>query len=441
MKKSAFSFYLLLSFVLCWGEFAAAQPAPVTLEEILQRPGLWQSGAPELEAELLPKGFEWTSAAKDSLRAAHPKLTLGGLKVYECLLRLSNGKPDALTVIFYNRGDAGDLSKEDFDAKLQEVQTMLSGLLGSAPIERGRDATSAVKAEGVVWKSPDSVSTLEWSVTKELKSRNIPFRAEFIRLVHEPAGTTTAKIGATPPPSVKDAVKSFTGRDKVEKLADGDVFLPSVPMVDQGQKGYCVVASVERVMRYFGAEVDQHELAQIANTKTDGGTSPSAMVDSLKKLTMRLGVKVKEVYPFDFSDFLKLVEEYNRQAKREKLPPVQMGSRVVDIEDCYRQMNVDVLKSLKLKKNADFGKFQRDIQRSIDEGIPLLWSVKLGLISEAGIPQTAGGHMRLITGYNPITKDLIYSDSWGMGHEKKKMSMEDAWVITTSIAVIQPTGT
>jgi len=120
---------------------------------------------------------------------------------------------------------------------------------------------------------------------------------------------------------------------------------------------------------------------------------------------------------------------------------VQMGSRVVDIDDCYRQMNIDVLKNLKMKKIADFGKFQRDIQRSIDEGIPLLWSVKLGLVPESGIPQTAGGHMRLITGYNPITKDLIYSDSWGMGHEKKKMSMEDAWVITTSIAVIQPTGT
>jgi hypothetical protein len=41
-------------------------------------------------------------------------------------------------------------------------------------------------------------------------------------------------------------------------------------MVDQGEKGYCVVASVERVLRYYGGTVDQHELAQIANSDAAG---------------------------------------------------------------------------------------------------------------------------------------------------------------------------
>ena len=34
-----------------------------------------------------------------------------------------------------------------------------------------------------------------------------------------------------------------------------------------------MVASVERIMRYYGATVDQHELAQIANTDASLGTS------------------------------------------------------------------------------------------------------------------------------------------------------------------------
>jgi hypothetical protein len=42
----------------------------------------------------------------------------------------------------------------------------------------------------------------------------------------------------------------------------GDVWLGDVPMVDQGQKGYCVVASAERVMRYYGSKVDENELAR-----------------------------------------------------------------------------------------------------------------------------------------------------------------------------------
>ncbi|MEX1118545.1 MAG: C39 family peptidase, partial [Terrimicrobiaceae bacterium] len=218
------------------------------------------------------------------------------------------------------------------------------------------------------------------------------------------------------------------------------VFLPNVPMVDQGQKGYCVVASVERVMRYFGAAVDQHELAQIANTETEGGTSPSAMMDSLKKLTMRLGVRVKEVYPFDFSDFMKMVDDHNRLAKRAKKEQVSTGGMVVDIGKCYDQMDPEILKSVRLKKTADFGRFQREIQRGVDEGLPLLWSMRLGLVSEPGLPQTGGGHMRLILGYNPKTKEILYSDSWGMGHEKKRMSFEDAWTITTGLSIIQPSN-
>ena len=33
------------------------------------------------------------------------------------------------------------------------------------------------------------------------------------------------------------------------KAESGDVVIPDVPMVDQGQKGYCVVACAERLMR------------------------------------------------------------------------------------------------------------------------------------------------------------------------------------------------
>ena len=54
---------------------------------------------------------------------------------------------------------------------------------------------------------------------------------------------------------------------------NGDVVIDGVPMVDQGQKGYCAVATVERLARYFGLEVDQHEMAQVANTHSDALTN------------------------------------------------------------------------------------------------------------------------------------------------------------------------
>ena len=57
----------------------------------------------------------------------------------------------------------------------------------------------------------------------------------------------------------------------VKKLPNGDVLLETVPMVDQGQKGYCVVATAERVMRYYGVQVDEHELAELANSSATAG--------------------------------------------------------------------------------------------------------------------------------------------------------------------------
>ena len=46
--------------------------------------------------------------------------------------------------------------------------------------------------------------------------------------------------------------------------------------------------------------------------------------------------------------------------------------------------------------------------------------------------------MRLIIGYNERDKEIIFSDSWGAGHEKKVLPLEDAYCMTHGIYSIQP---
>ena len=46
--------------------------------------------------------------------------------------------------------------------------------------------------------------------------------------------------------------------------------------------------------------------------------------------------------------------------------------------------------------------------------------------------------MRIIVGYNPTTKEILYSDSWGQGHEEKRMPVDDAWAITNGLSSLQP---
>jgi hypothetical protein len=48
--------------------------------------------------------------------------------------------------------------------------------------------------------------------------------------------------------------------------------------------------------------------------------------------------------------------------------------------------------------------------------------------------------MRLIVGYNTPRGEILFSDSWGAGHEGKLMSLADAWAITSDVIVIEPRG-
>ena len=105
----------------------------------------------------------------------------------------------------------------------------------------------------------------------------------------------------------------------------------------------------------------------------------------------------------------------------------------------YQQMKPAVLKNAKTHNKADLNCFQREVARSVDSGVPLLWSVHLGIVPEKPeLPQANGGHMRLIIGYNTKTQEILYTDSWGEGHELKHMKADDAWTITSTLLVIEP---
>jgi hypothetical protein len=111
---------------------------------------------------------------------------------------------------------------------------------------------------------------------------------------------------------------------------------------------------------------------------------------------------------------------------------------MIDVGAVYRAMKGDLLKEVRTKNKSDMARFQRQIESHIDTGIPLLWTVMLGLTSEPGIPQTAGGHMRLIIGYNKQKEEVLFSDSWGAGHELKRLPLADAWTMTTGAMSIEP---
>lgn len=419
-------FLLLLAF--------AAVSGAASLDELLKNPGLWAMKQDDFVAATPELGFRWTSTAKDSARSTADELTAFSLPVVETIARFEAEKLIEITVTIYARGDAGNLTKAEYDSLIKTSVEALNRETGVKFTPRGKDAKSVVKADGVFWKTPHSQYLLEYSATKEMKSRDIPFRAEFVRLEITPppktAGLLTTAAGGS---------KKFDGAKQVKRdTASGDVLIPGVPMVDQGQKGYCVVATAERVMRYYGAQVDSNELAQIANSDAQRGTSSEGMLTALKKIGGRVKMRIRQLEEMDVREILALMKDYNRAAKKAGAEEIPDQGTMLNLEAIYSQMQPEILKEARTKNRGNVSKFQREVQQHIDTGVPLLWTVRLGIVDEPGIPQNAGGHMRLIIGYNSKTSEIIFTDSWGAGHEQKRMPADDAWTITVTLSTIEP---
>jgi len=419
---------------------SSPSPTParaVALDTAVSPKALWQADPSQFVETGKPLGFRWLSTAHRAAQSTRKGATLYGLPVCQTIVRTEDGKINDLTILFYNRGDSGEIGKEPFEALVRKAIEAVSKATGEKFTPRGRDASSAVKAEGIFWNTPDSTYLLEYSFTKEMKSQGIPFRAEFVRLEITPKEKPKSLLAEAREEQEKAA--PFRGADHVVRdAASCDVSIRDIPMVDKGQKGYCVVASAERVLRYYGVRVDENELAQLANSSATEGTSVSAMTDSLRKLTARLKIRVRMLLKTDLNSLQTLVSDYNRAARRTRGEEIPSPGYEVDVSDIYRQMKPDLLRKARTHSKSGLERFDRNVRTNIDKGVPILWSVTLGVIPEGKHRLPVGGHMRLIIGYNDKSREIIYSDSWGMGNEFKRMPEVDAWSMTSGMATIEP---
>ena len=388
------------------------------------------------------EAFAWIVEGSQ-LRFVHPGFTFGAIHPGETIVELSDdGAPRKFRVSVYNRGDDGPLGETAaaattaFAAKLRETAVAFEAVAGAkgTPYRRKTDPTkTTADVAGCRWTAGETSIALEWALGRDQRTP-LP---EYLRAEFLPAADAAAKPAQ--PASLNPAVLRRELPKRVRREADGTVVL-DVPMVDQGQKGYCSAASVARVMAYYGFDfLDQHQIASWAATDADRGTNEAM----LKKISSVLHDRYKLVYSelaVGKSDLQDIVKKYNREAKRRKQPEASFapmpGTRVIMASDIWAQFDADTLRAARTSNQQANQLFFGAIKKSIDAGVPLVWSVMLGFVAEnPPIPQAQGGHMRLIIGYT-ADKHLLYSDSWGAGHERKKMSLEDAMTITTGLRSI-----
>jgi hypothetical protein len=405
--------------------------------------GLWKLDAAAFQNTFGKHGFRWTSAERTSARAYKAPLKFMQWQVVEALANFNDGHLGELILVLYSRGDVGGLS---FDAYRQMIAGLGNGLNTLTNIKTPVELDPPVAVRGVqlktfAWVKPPHLITGEWSATA-LSPTSI--QPEFVRVRLEPFDPAK-----DPRSSVAAAVASVSARRKgdittaelrrnLTRADNGDVYIQNVPMVDQGPKGYCAVAATERIMSYYGLEADQHIMAQLAQSSAQGGTSIAAMLGSLSALGPKLGCRVRNEVDFKMQTLQSLSQRYDREAKKAGKPMSAWTPPRIDLGKFFGSMDKDILIDVRTKE-SQARKLPTLVKTYVDKGIPLTWGVLLGIIPETPkLPQSGGGHLRLIIGYNIKTKELLYTDTWGRGHELKRMSFDNAWVITMGVYVIEP---
>jgi len=418
---------------------------PASLDGWLTAPGLWTDGVQAFMDAYARNGFEYESG-REVVRAASSGLTFLTNRIWEARVYFADGKARRADLLLYNRGDAAALDQPEFERLVKQVNDGLVQWAGSsgatAPEALGRDSRIV---RGRVWRRAPCRAELEWAFSRNRRAAEgelVTFRAEYVRVRLTPADSETPVARAEtsvyqPPPS------ALTLRGRVRRGDNGDLWIGDLPMVDQGEKGYCAAAASERLLRYYGRAVDQHQVAQLADTARDKGTTFEGMIDALKTICHRFQLDVQPLQEFDYNDCVALIKAYNKAAAAKREMTIEYGN-TINLGEMYGQMEPAVLRQARGSNAQALGRFRQHVAQYAGGGMPMLWGTMVGIFPEnpplhlrqAGV----GGHIRIIIGINAKTDEILYSDTWGPGHELKRLPAADAWAMTVSMHVIKPRG-
>lgn len=416
-----------------------AAPALVPLDNWLTESGVWADGAQTFMDERGSIGFEYVSG-RDVARSVYPGLSILGNRVWEAQAFFVEGRVARVDLLLFSRGDTGDLEEEAFNRLVKGVGESLSRWAGSTGGSLPETVERASRhVQGRAWRRSPCRAELEWAFTTKTRVEGVsmPFRAEYVRLRLSPNGNNNG--GGIAPALVRSGLPSVMSlKSRVRHSDNGDVWIGDVPMVDQGEKGYCAAATAERVLRYFGRPIDQHQVAQIADTARDKGTSLDGMLGALKTIGQRSQLDVRPLQEFDWAEVVRLLKEYNRAAAAKQKPQIQFGQSI-NLGEVYGAMEPGLLRQARGRDKQGMARFRQQVAQYTTAGVPLVWGVMVGLYPETPPLHVRGafGHVRLIVGQNAKTDEILYSDTWGSGHEFKRMPMSDAWAMTVSLHVIK----
>ena len=188
---------------------------------------------------------------------------------------------------------------------------------------------------------------------------------------------------------------------RIQHRPNGDVIIGDIPMVNQGSRGYCVPATIERVLRYYNIPADMNMLAMAGQSSASGGTSFDNILPTINDLARNAGGLLNQrQFSGRISDIKQVIDEGK---------PVIWG--LYSSGEFNRRM---ADRNSKRKTVTDWTKWSNDLQ-VMRASAPLL--------------PHEGSHCCMIIGYNEKSREIALSDSWGSEYRERWMTEEEAAAI------------
>ena len=326
-----------------------------------------------------------------------------------------SGHPTNLSAVFANKGDFGSnagMGADHFEGGTEATIKSLAAAMENDEQAIEKAISSALgDAETQRYgegKSRRTVKRWDWNGHSLLLSSE---ENEYVSLSIVPldlaeSGGKTAKVGDSD-------LKQRLAADVVRE-PNGDVFLNQVPMVNQGPKGYCVPATFERAMRTMGIDADMYLLAMVGETSIGGGTSVNKLLENVRSQVYRKGRRPKD-------DRVKTLRIRDVQKFIDDGIPVMWTMRSLDEYNKVATANTQ-----RRKKVSDWGAWAATIAEETEQ-----------IVTDERLE--ANHHICMIVGYNEATEELAVSDSWGPSFERRWVPLGVAdWVSSNGLFMILP---
>ena len=206
---------------------------------------------------------------------------------------------------------------------------------------------------------------------------------------------------------------------RVEVKRNGEVMINYIPSI-KAQRDYCVPASVEMVLRYYGARIKQKKLGRLFNSSHNGGTSREDLLNGFNDKELR-EYECRKLYAITKQEVHELVTLHNNHPALSRAAKKKIQSGIKHNQYIFDLLDPEIAKKVSPQARKEFTeKFTQILKEYVAKGFPLLWSMAMNLDP---YDRTTGSHMRVICGYKEVDNrivEVIYLDPWGNKRKFKR---------------------